>query len=98
MSIYTISKSNNANKKWMVKTPDGKVVHFGAKGYEDYTIHKDEDRMKRYIIRHKKNENWGKRGINTPGFWSRWLLWNKPSLTASIRDMQNRFNIKINKK
>jgi hypothetical protein len=31
----------------------------------------------------------------SPGFFSRWLLWNKPSLKASIKDTEKRFNIKI---
>ena len=31
-------------------------VHFGAKGMSDYTIHKDDERKYRYIMRHKKNE------------------------------------------
>jgi hypothetical protein len=94
--IYKLSPSTNKNKKWKIET-DTKTVHFGASGYEDYTIHKDEDRMKRYISRHKNNENWGKSGIGTAGFWSRWLLWNKSSLSASIKDTEKRFNIKITK-
>ena len=72
-----------------------KTVHFGAKGYSDYTKHKDKERMKRYVKRHKARENWGKSGIKTAGFWSRWVLWNKPSLTASIKDLEKRFNVKV---
>ena len=33
--------------------------------------------------------------MHTPGFWSRWLLWNKPTLAASIQDAQRRFSIRI---
>jgi len=75
-----------------------KTVNFGAKGYSDYTIHKDEERMHRYENRHKKRENWKKSGINTAGFWSKWILWNKPSLIGSIKDTEKRFNIKIKNK
>ena len=57
-----------------------KTVHFGANGYSDFTIHKDPERMKRYDARHKTNENWTKSGIYTAGFWSKWILWSKPSL------------------
>lgn len=89
-----LSKSTNPNKKWMVKV-DNKTVHFGAKGYEDYTIHKDKDRKERYDNRHKRNENWTKSGIKSAGFWSKWILWNKPSLGGSIRDTERRFGIKI---
>ena len=90
-----LRKSTNSSKKFMVIFEDGKTVHFGAEGYSDFTKHKDEARKQRYINRHKNNENWGKSGIRTAGFWARWLLWNKPTLTASIADIQNRFNVSI---
>ncbi len=32
-------------------------VYFGAAGYPDFTIHKDEERKSRYIKRHN-NEKW----------------------------------------
>ena len=35
-----------------------KTVHFGGKGYSDYTKHKDDDRKLLYLKRHKKRENW----------------------------------------
>jgi hypothetical protein len=80
----------------MVVTPEGKKVHFGAEGYSDYTIHKDAERMERYVERHSRGrENHTKRGIDTAGFWARWLLWSKPTLTGAIRFMQTKFNIKI---
>lgn len=40
----------------MIKTPDNKSVHFGAKDMEDYTMHKDIERAKLYVGRHKKRE------------------------------------------
>ncbi len=54
----------------------------------DFTIHKDEQRKQRYIDRHKTNENWLKSGIDTPGFWSRWLLWNLPTKKDSYMDIK----------
>jgi hypothetical protein len=75
-----------------------KTVRFGATGYEDYTTHKDAERKKRYMTRHKSRETWGKSGLETPGFWSRWILWNKPSLGASISDTSRRFGLKILRK
>lgn len=92
---YRLSKSTRDGKKYSITTPSGKIVHFGAEGYSDYTKHKDSSRMERYLARHKSNENWRKSGINTAGFWSRWILWNKPTLSASIKDTEKRFNIKI---
>jgi hypothetical protein len=92
---YRLSPSYRKDKKFMVELPYGKTVHFGAKGYSDYTKHHDYNRMKRYVARHKARENWNKSGIDTAGFWSRWILWNKPGLMESIRDTEKRFNINI---
>ena len=96
MTITAYLQKGTSQKKYKVTivTKDNiKNVQFGAKGYSDFTIHKDEDRKKRYLSRHKKRENWNKSGITTAGFWSRWLLWNKPSITASLQDIKNMFNI-----
>ena len=92
---YTLKRSSNKGKKFMIITPDNKTIHYGASGAEDYLIHKDKERKKRYIARHKKNENWNKSGINTAGFWSRWYSWNKPTKKESVKDIEKRFNIKI---
>ena len=96
-----LKQNTNQRYKWTVTflRPNGrkKTIHFGAKGMSDYTIHKDPERKQRYINRHKKRENWNKSGIKTAGFWSLHLLWNKPSLSASIKDIENKFNVKIKK-
>ena len=92
--IICLKKSSNPEKKYMV-TIGNKTVHFGATGYSDYTKHKDPERRERYVIRHKKRENWTKSGMDTAGFWSLWLLWNKPTLKASIADVEKRFNVKM---
>ena len=77
--------------KYYILTESDKKIYFGAAGYSDFTKHKDEERKMRYINRHKNNENWNKSGINTAGFWSRWLLWNKPTINASYEDIKKRF-------
>ena len=91
--IY-IKKSSNPTKKYSAYIYDQsgnliKRVRFGAKGYSDFTIHKDVNRKNRYIRRHSKRENWN--DFLTPGFYARWILWNKPSLDASIKDLNNRY-------
>jgi len=94
----TLKKSTRSDKKYMViihLDKSKKTVHFGAKDYSDYTKHKDPERKERYITRHKKTENWNKSGIKSAGFWSRWILWNKPTFKGSITDTEKRFNIKI---
>ena len=74
--------------KFKALFPEGRTVHFGRKGYSDYTLHKDKARMKRYVIRHRRRENWGRSGQYTAGFWSRWLLWSRPSLRGAIARTQ----------
>ena len=68
-----------------------KTVSVGAAGMSDYTLHKDSDRKERYIARHKANENWSSEGYETAGWLSRWILWNLPSLRASVADTNRRF-------
>lgn len=87
-----ISVSKDSRKKFDVKIQN-KVISFGAKGYEDFTTHKDESRKENYIKRHQKNEDWT--NPLTAGFWSRWLLWNKGSLAQSAADIEKRFGIKV---
>lgn len=89
--MYVPIKSDRADKKYYIITDKGNRVYFGASGFDDFTTHKDVIRKKNYIARHRKNENWGKTGINTAGFWSRWLLWNKPTINESYEDIKKRF-------
>lgn len=66
-----ILPSTRSNKKYMVSY-NGKLIHFGAKGYLDYTQHKDYNRRELYRLRHHNDH------INDPskpGFYSWWLLW-----------------------
>jgi hypothetical protein len=93
MLKYYPYKSNKPDKKYYIITNDNKKVYFGQAGASDMSIHKDEQRKQRYIDRHKHNENWSKSGIDTAGFWSRWLLWNKPTIKESYTDIKRRFNI-----
>ena len=92
-------KSDRAGKKYKIVLVYGdgktKTIHIGQAGADDFTTHKDEKRKQAYITRHKKRENWTKSGIDTAGFWSRWLTWNKPSLSASIKYIEEKFNVNI---
>jgi len=95
MRFKTLRRSRNPEKKWdavFEKEGKEKVVAFGARGYSDFTKHKDVTRKARYIKRHSgMGEHWNK--PDTPGALSRWILWNKPSLKGSLRDFRKRFNI-----
>ena len=83
--------ANDGKHKYYVISKSEKKIYFGAAGYSDFTKHKDEARRQRYIKRHEKTENWTKSGIDTAGFWSYWLLWNKPSIKQSYDDIKKRF-------
>lgn len=86
-----LKPSTRKDKKFMAIFEDGTKTHFGAKGMSDFTIHGDEERKQRYLDRHRKNENWN--DFKSAGSLSRWLLWNKPTLRASLADYKRRFGL-----
>lgn len=95
LRLKTIRRSHKKEKKWdAVFEKDGKqkIVPFGQKGYSDYTKHKNKTRKARYLKRHSgMGEHWNK--PDTPGALAKWVLWNKPSLSASIADFKKRFKL-----
>ena len=94
MKLIRISKSTNPSKKYDAFIDvNGKErkVSFGASGMSDFTLHKDEERKKAYIARHKSSEDWT--DPLSAGFWSRWYLWNLPTKEASLRYIKERFNL-----
>jgi len=97
--IVELKKSTNPKKKYMVilHKPNNKTktVHFGQAGASDFTKHKDKDRKDAYISRHAKREDWTESGIETAGFWAKNLLWNMPTLRASIKETETKFGIKV---
>jgi len=87
-----IKKSKKPEKKFDAVIDGKKTVSFGAAGMSDYTLHKDPERKERYINRHKgMGETWTKAGVKTPGFYARWVLWNKPTLKGSVDDLNKKF-------
>ena len=92
--FVSLKKDTDGKHKWVAtilnkETSREKRVRFGAVGYEDMTQHGDEERKRLYLARHSKNENWN--DISTSGAWSRWLLWNKKSISASLADIKKKF-------
>jgi hypothetical protein len=91
MKLISIKPSNRKDKKWTATFVNPVMItHFGARGYDDFTIHKDPIRKQLYLARHR-NENW-----NNPvsaGSLSRYILWNKPTMSASINDFKTKFNL-----
>jgi len=72
---YDIGKvlpSTRKASKYMVQSPDGKMVHFGASGMQDYTKHKDEARRQRF---RQRNAKWADAPKWSPAWLSYYLLW-----------------------
>lgn len=76
MNVITIKPSKKDTKKYDALFKDKQIISFGAKGYEDYTIHKDPKRKKSYLARHKHDRT----SIESAGGLARDILWSKPSL------------------
>ena len=95
MVKMVVKKSDKPGKKLMaVFTKDNgrtKTTHFGSAGMEDYTITKDKAQRKRYLDRHRKNENWN--NYLSAGALSRWILWSGTSRKENISAYKKRFNL-----
>lgn len=93
---FTLEPASDGVHKWVgvftdPVTKDERRIPFGAKGYEDFTQHKNPARQKLYLTRHRARENW--RDPQTAGALSRWILWESPSLQTSIRRFKQRFSL-----
>jgi hypothetical protein len=91
LSLVSIRESPLKDKKYKALFSNGKVIHFGQRGAEDYTIHKDDERKRLYLLRHKKRENWN--DPLTAGTLAKYVLWNKPTLRDSIADYKKKFDL-----
>ena len=69
-----------------------KSISFGAVGYESYPDHQDLQRKQNYISRHS-NERWDE--PMTSGSLSRWILWEKPTLSGAYKAYRQRFDYQL---
>jgi hypothetical protein len=94
MKLLHVEKLHDGKHKYRAVFDNNgrtKSTKFGASGMDDYTITKDKEQRDRYRTRHAKDLN-----TNDPsraGYLAYFLLWNKPTLTASIADYKRRFNM-----
>lgn len=108
MKLIKIEKLKTSTKKFkahfQIDKNKTKSVSFGAKGYRDFTLisnksskfyiaDKTERNLvkERYIRRHRSNENW----LNplTAGSLSRWILWEKSTISQATKEFKKRFKI-----
>lgn len=91
-----IKKSDHPDKKYYAEfESEGRTrkTYFGAKGMKDFTTFSPverEERKRRYLARHRANENWN--DPESAGALSRWILWNKPTVRESVKDYMKRFH------
>jgi len=84
MAIFQIGTTGTELKEVVVKK-----IHFGDKKYSDFTIHKDEERRKLYVNRHR-NDNL--ENPLSPGSLSMYILWSKPTIEQGINYYKSKFN------
>jgi hypothetical protein len=92
MDSIILGPSPIKGKKFRVNV-NGKNIDFGASGYSDFTRSKDKGKRAAYIARHQVREDWA--NIMTPGYWSRWLLWNRETLAESMAWLSDRIGVTI---
>jgi len=107
IKLLRVVRSSNKDKKYdaiFLVNDKEKKVSFGASGYRDYTLVNDKDSKfylpkildrnvvkASYIRRHREKENWN--NPLTAGALSRYILWNRKTLNASIKDFKQRFKV-----
>lgn len=91
MSHYIKGCTRKGNAHVVFDKNNKFILAFGAAGDDYCTIHKDNARMERDLARYAINEKLGSDGVELPRLYSIWVLWNKPSLTESIKYMNTRF-------
>ena len=96
MVKLVVSKSDKKDKKYKAvftyKDGKTKTTHFGAKGMEDYTTHKDKERRSRYRARHKKDLKTN--DYTRAGYLSYYILWgDKTNLKDAIKSYKKKFNL-----
>lgn len=76
----SLDYSKRKNSKYVVTLKDGRKINFGSTKYEDYLIHHDEERKKKYLttakrIKNKQHEfTW--ENPNSANYWAIRFLWN----------------------
>lgn len=86
----------SSDKKWVAEfehraTKRRKRTPFGARGYEDFTQHKDPERARRYRLRHQRDLTTG--DPTRAGYLSFYLLWGSPDLDANVRLFRRKFRL-----
>ena len=97
MKEYILEKSNRKGKRFVIIMPDEGHKHFfGSDVGKTYIDGRTDKEKSAWEARHSTNKNYNNR--HSPVYWSKNLLWNKKTLAESVRDMENKLNVKIHNK
>jgi hypothetical protein len=95
VKLISISNSEKPDKKlkaiFLMNNGNNKTVHFGSKNSKTYLDHKSDEIKSNYEKRHRVREDWN--NPVTPGSLSKYILWNKKTLTESINDYKKKFGL-----
>ena len=93
-----ISTPKKPDNKLDARIDNKKRCHLDRKGHwtlQHIKIKSEKDDM---LIGKTKNEDWTKSGIKAAGWMGKHVLWNKPTLYASVADIDKTFkslNVKM---
>jgi len=93
VQLIKIVKSNKKNKRFDAIFDIGKsksrIISFGSKKYDNYTIHFDKERRRLYRLRHR-NDNL--KNPLSPGALSWYILWgDSTSINKNIEEFRRVF-------
>jgi hypothetical protein len=97
MAVIVVRRSPHPDKKWQVTIPRHwgvQTIDFGDKTSPDYTTHRNLSLAVQYHRAHQ-DQDWSMGANGREHFWTRWLLWNKPTIQEAIADMSDKFNLKF---
>lgn len=79
-SDYTIHKDPLRMKRYVVRHGGGSTSSERPQEVQRIMLSRTRDL--------RKKENWSQGGMNTAGFWSRWLLWSFPNIKNAAKYIQ----------
>ena len=82
-----ISKSNRKGKRLKAMF-ENKTIHFGYDKGKTFVDHNDKELKNAWLARHKVNSDFD--NTETAGSLAKNILWNKPSISSAVRDLNTR--------
>lgn len=89
MSDYTFHKNPARMRSYVDR--HGAIIPESVKEEEDL----DKIHKRMLQVRKSSKERWGRDGIYTAGFWSRWLTWSMPTIKGAKKLIEDRYELKF---